>query len=714
MSNEQLTFEALEDPPGVRVVDQLERLRYRLDVPEPVSPTRIDPGTFHFPVGSAISVTTDSLALPTVVSVFVRDGDGKMVTEVEHLDEKSLGPGAYILELSTQIKTYIEVEGPFEVTTDILETRIDFAEPTTVRIGARSRHERPAATVTTTDDPVDMMAAVSTFGSALKSTTPERSYPSLRGHPPAIELGDSLEIPDAIQPPETGIQIELPPKREYVYVAAPLAYYLGAEVVPGSTPRLTTETGFEYALDPPGGTVGYEKRVEHTLKQLFVLDCITRTEGLYDVDLHERNELERHVDLDFETLYDQPLAEQVATYLDIPYAVVADQVPEWRLTVHVEPKRETVEQLPFVVDDLAVVRTVGDTSPYQSVSQPEPSGTVGDDVLTRSAANSTGTTDDETLARSTTDSPGKTDNAYVEPQSTDSLEQAWIGDRIPIGASKLTTEAFHNRLDREVSEGDISITVVLNDDRMSEERDLVDRVYGDRENLPFDVRVHRDLTAAELREVLRVESSFFHYIGHTERDGFVCADGKLDAATLEETGVESFLLNACNSYEQGLRLIEAGSIGGIVTLNDIISDRAVDMGETLARLLNAGFPLRAALTVAREESILGGQYIVVGDGGMSVTQAPSRTPTLLELSEVEDGFSMEIRTYPTDDAGLGTIYIPHLDGQKEYFITSGTIGSFQVTKDELDDYLKLENFPIKTEESLRWSRDTDLSEIDGL
>ncbi len=690
--DELLTFESVEDPPGIEVIDRIERLRYQLHTSGVVSPTPIDTGECLFPVDRAVAVGTEEIVLPTVVGVCVRDGSGEMITNVGHLESESLGKGTYVLELSAQVQTYLVVEGPLEITADLVEVRMEFGDPQEVIIGALSRHDRPVATVTTTDDPVDMMAAVSSFGSALKTTNPERSFPFNRGHPPAITLGESLDIPEPVERPATGIQLEVPPEYGAIYTAAPLSYYTGAEIVPGSTPRLVTDSGFEHALDKPDGL---ERGVEQTLKQLFLLDCIVRTEGIYTIELHERNEIEKQLDLDWGRLYNLPIAERVANYLEIPYALVRDQVPEWRLTVHIEPGRSTVEQLPFVVDDLAVVRTT------DGIPATSPSGT------TMPAASDGGV-----ITRSAAETSSTEEKSYVEPEATDSLEQAWIGPSIPIGASKLTQEAFHNRLNLEPTDGEISITIVLNDERMSEERDLVNQTYGNRAALPFDVTVKRDLTTTELRDQLRQEHSFLHYIGHTEEDGFECADGKLDAATLSETGVDAFLLNACNSYRQGIHLIEAGAVGGIVTLNDIINDGAVRIGETIARLLNAGFPLRAALTIARDESILGGQYIVVGDGGMTVTQAASRTPNLLDIRRTGDEFAMDIKMYATDDAGLGTVYMPHLPDNDEYFLNSGNIASFQVPKDDLADFLKLEDVPVRNNGELHWSSSVSVEELE--
>ncbi|MEF8829445.1 MAG: hypothetical protein V5A49_10435, partial [Haloarcula sp.] len=624
-----LTFEPLDDRPGLAVIDQIERQRYRIHTPTPIALQAAATDVFQYPVGDAVRIRTRAIELPTVVMVYVRDDGGTIAAEVAQFESETLPSDDYVLDPLTQIKTYMRVEDTaMEVTVDSDRTRIEFDAPTDVLIGARSQHDRPAATVTTTEQPADVMAAVETFGSALKAYDPERSYPTLRGHPPAIEVGDRLDVPADIDRPDTGVTLELPLDLGSIFVAAPLAYYLGASLVPGSTPRLTTDAGFTYSLDTARG---FESEVGRTLKRLFFLDCVTRTEGFHQIDLHERAAIEPYVDLDFQSLYQQPLAEQVAAYLQVPYDVIEDHIPKWRLTTHIDPVPVNAEQLPYVVDDLAIVRTHQQQRLNQaSVPAEVEAEFTRDDVITRAASSDTAT------------APPETD--YVEPQAADSLEQAWIGDSIPIGASKLTKAAFEHRLDRDTNAEDITIRVVQNDARMEEERQLVDEVYGTRDDLPFDVTVHDDLTTAELRTVLTTDAEFFHYIGHTEHDGFVCRDGKLDVTTVESVGVDTFLLNACNSYNQGLGLVESGAIGGIVTLNEVLNDGAVRIGESVARLLNCGFPLRAALTIARGESILGGQYIVVGDGGVTVTQAESGAPNMLEIEYRGSDYKLNMHT----------------------------------------------------------------------
>lgn len=668
---------------SLTVVDTIERRQYSLSLSDANAPTETSTERFRAPVDAAVTVETDAIDLPTVIAVYVRDGDGTMLAETGRFTDETFPDGTYSLELCAPMKLYVRVEGPMRLAVDADRIRIEFPERTTVALGARSKHDRPAASITTTDDPRDVLAAISAFGSALKTTSPERSYPTLRGHPPTIERGEHLDIPGTLASPETGVRIELPVEYRYAYAAAPLAYYLGATLKPGDRARIVTDSGF---VHPLGEGNAFEQAVERVLKQTFFLDCVTRTEGLYPIDLHERRAIEDAVDLDFAALYDQSLSTRLKAYLRIPYETVEPHVPEWKLTSHVVPTADSVEMLPFLVNDLAVIRTPD--------SQRVPAGrteTAAVEGFLRSPD------------RTTTVSASTSSSEYIEPETTDSLEQAWVGNETPMGASKATPQAYRNRLDREQSTGDIDILVVCNDPAMDEERELVDAAYGSRDTLPFDIRIERDLTTDELATVLETDTDFLHYIGHIEPEGFECSDGRLDATTVDRVGVDAFLLNGCQSYEQGMALIDGGAIGGIVTLTDVVNTGAVSVGSTLARLLNQGFPLRAALEVAKNEDVIGEQYIVVGDGGLTIVQGKSGTPTVCSISTTENGFEIEIRAYITMIEGMGSIILPRVKNNCKYYLNSGLITTFHVTKDELLRFLDLENLPVKFNGNLSWS-----------
>jgi hypothetical protein len=221
-----------------------------------------------------------------------------------------------------------------------------------------------------------------------------------------------------------------------------------------------------------------------------------------------------------------------------------------------------------------------------------------------------------------------------------------------------------------------------------------------------------DLTTGELREALTVDTEFLHYIGHIDADGFECADGRLDATSLDEAGADAFLLNACQSYEQGIALVDAGAIGGIVTLSDVVNSGAVGMGKTLARLLNRGFPLGSALDVAGDDSALGSQYTVVGDGGFAIAQSENGVPNVCFVRGVgDDRFELEYKAFPTNDRGMGTLILPHLEENRTHYLSSGSVDTFELSRDELGRFLSLEEVPVVVENELCWSSELDVSSL---
>jgi len=676
------------DEAGFEVVDLAERQRYTIGTRGAVTPTVAATDGFRFPVDAAVAVTTDRLRLPNSPTTYVRDTDGTMVANPNPPDEQRFPAGEYYLEVCPPIKLYLRIEGPLTISATVDDRCVTLDRPRRVTVGGRSPHERPAGTVTTTPAPEDVMATISTFGSALKTTSPERSFPTLRGHPPDVELGDELSIPDELAPPDTGITVEVPREYRYVYPVASLAHYLGATVVTGDTPRVATDAGFTHDLAPGRE---FERSVERVLKGTFLLDCVTRTEGLYDVELHERDVVERAVDLDFATLYEQPLAERLEAYLSVPYETLEPAVPDWKLTTYVDTDAATVETLPFVVNDLAVIRTAvaarGGESATASAAPAGEQEAALDGFLRRS--------------RSAAAAPVTTSVA-VDPRG--SMENAWIGEGAPRGASKSMGQAYRNRLEQSRGAGDRGVTVVCNDPEMLDERDLVGTVYGSRTDVDLDVEWRERLSTAELRDVLAGGTSFLHYIGHIDEAGFRCHDGTLDGATLDQVGVESFLLNACTSYEQGTALIEAGAIGGIVTLAEVVNESAVRVGSTVARLVNNGYPIRPALEIASHASHASGDYIVVGDGTVCVAKTNDTSLDLYRLRRTDGLPALEFVSYSTVRGGMGTMQSPNVGGRDRYYLGPGTIDEFTMSDvDELLDFLALKDVPTLAAGSLHWS-----------
>ncbi|GAA0252020.1 hypothetical protein ACFFQF_02910 [Haladaptatus pallidirubidus] len=684
-------FETISNPSGVLVYDPIERIRFELHTPEPLSLHHDNVDKYPFPVSSAVTFSTDRIEIPKLVGVYGRDRDYNIVfnRSTEHGRSISSRGTPYLELYVLPIKLYLTVGSPVTLSTDDSNTVIELESESEVTLGARSLHERPIGTITVPDDIEDVMRAVSHFGSALKSTSPERSFPTLRGHPPTIERGETFSVPDTVERPDTGVELVVPPTREYVYPAASLAYYLGAEVVSGTSPRLVAD-GVEHALDGP---TTFETEVARTLQHTFFLDCLTRTEGLYQVALNERQRIEPRIDLDFAALYEMPLEERVAEYLSVPFETLEPAIPKWHLTTDVTPTSDNDEVLPFVADDLSLIRCPA--APKKNPKR-SPPAEIGDFYRSTTA---------EQLRR-------LPERLTVEPKPVDSVEHAWVGEGCPLGSNKVTLASLRRRIEQTAPErSNIQIRVVCNDEDMRAEG-VVKEMYGFRTLVDYDVDIAYDLTTDEFRDLLASPIDFLHYIGHVDYEGIQCSDGILDARDVEDVAVRTFLLNACRSYEQGTELIKKGSHVGVVTLSDVSNPTATKVGRTLARLLNTGFPFRVALSIARKQTLSGYEYVTIGDGGTSLCQPQSGACHYARITRDDDGmYLFEIHSYVNQQFTIGTYYELNLEAADSKYLCSGVLDTFKLTADELDDFFELESMPFEYDGDYYWSDDISASDL---
>ncbi|WP_254522088.1 hypothetical protein [Natrinema caseinilyticum] len=681
---------------GVEIIDPIERHRYQLTVGESISLESADTDQIGFPTGSVVRFTARSIELPATESIIVRDADGMMIAEVPPTERVAFRPAEYTLDLSGPMKIYARIESALRIFSDADRTYVAFDGETDVILGARSFHERPAGTITTTADPADVMAAVSIFGQELKTTTPERSYSTLRGHPPRLELGSELHVPDEFDRADHGVRIAVPDTLRHVFVVAPLAYYLGASVGPGSRPEIVTDRGYTYALDTADG---FGSSVRRALRQVFFLDCVVRTEGKTPLELYERQVVEPALPFDIATAYDQCLAERLETYLETPYSAVEPHLPDWGFETRLEPTAETIRFLPFIANDLAIVRTeASETDPSSQESRVERAI----ESFTRS--------DPVTRVRTRTGRGTETATPSTDRLQLSTLQQVWTGIDDSEIVSTTPLGAYENNVGRTPKDGPIEIECICNDSDMRTELESVNGTYGTREELPFEITDHYDLTRAELADVLAIESDFLHYIGHIDDAGFQCSDGKLDAATVDSVGAKAFLLNACQSHDQGLALVAAGSIGGIVTLGNVANSGAVGIGSTIARLLNLGFPLYAALDIARQDSVVGQQYVMVGDGRTTIAQSETGIPNACIVTRNGNSIAADVRMYTSAEIKRGCLFSPYLDPVTSYYVLPRATGRLSVSASQLEEFFDQGQFPVLLDGSLQWSEDIRPSE----
>ncbi len=724
------TFSPLSDETGLDIVDPIETRHFSVLTDSAVNPTDADPDEFAFPVSTACRIRAGRLRFPYMVPTEVRTPDGDHRASIDLPTTRKFPDDEYLLEFHSPLKVYLRTTGEITIDASDDSVEIEFDEETAVTVGARSYHSSPAATITVPDDPEAMMQAVSAFSSALKTTSPERAWPTLRGHPPRIERGEELSIPDALETPDTGIEISVPAEYGHVYTVAPLAYYLGAAVVPGESARLTTDSGIDRFLGDDVTAVG--ESVEKILKRVFLLDCVTRTEGLYPDELHERAALESVAEFDFKALYEASPADRLAAYLAVPDETYETIETPWHRVTHVEtaPGPDAARFLPYVVNDLSLVQVKPEPEEEWSPTETQKKTSDALDAFVRTASRVRSTkrnhcegvadADNERDDESDCDGESEADAAaargvpdvgdYISLPETNALEQAWIGDRTPLEGTKLLEPAFEHESTAS-EDGTVEITVVCNDEQMREEWDSAAEIYADREELRASVTCEFDVSTARLRDLLAEDTDMFHFVGHIDGLGFQCSDGILDANTLDETGATTVLLNGCRSHDQGVSLIEAGASAAVVSLGDLWNEGAVEVGETLARLFHHGFSIGHAMTIVREHTSLGREYVVLGDPGVTLAQCETGVPTIFHITEESDEeisgneITVETCSYPSRIYDIGSTLRTYIDHTDPQHVAVGRGTGERVTINEFQETFEDGSEPVIVDSELLWTED---------
>jgi hypothetical protein len=669
-----IKFEEHED--YIEVIDPVERHRERILVEESSDFGSLEWEHDPYPVDNSIRMRTSSFALQNTEYLNIRKPSGEVVSEVGPKKTTRLPIGEQILEVSRSMKIYIEISSSGVVESGNSKKSITLGEASTVAIGARSHHTQAANTIKTTTSPTDVMKAVSTFGSALKAMGPERSYSTLRGHPPLLERDKKLDIPQALRWNETPIKIEVPPTLKHVYVVAPLAYYLGAEVIPGPEPRLVLNSKRSIRL---GDGDEFEDSIGRALKRIFFLDCVLRTGDRSPGTVHEQLAVEPHLGFEVSKLYSCSLTEQIEAYFEVPFSAIESQYPKWDPKTIIKPNENLIEFLPFIANNLSIVAT--ETKSRHTPARREP--------------------------RKSIQKPSMLCDQIAAPtvrQSWDCNSESQIVSTVPLSA-------FNHGTDRDLKDEPLKIQVICNDRDMREELIAAYSAYGDRDALPFDVSVHYDLTMEELRRVFKTHNDFTHYIGHVDANGFRCTDGNIGSDTLDTVNTDMFFLNACQSSSQGIDLINAGSIGGIVTYDEVQNHCAVEIGSTVARLLNLGYPLYAAVDIARIKSPAGNQYHLVGDGSMSIAQPSTVIPNSCRIMQKDDGRRVVIDLYMSKKSPKGSVFLPNIDSIEEYHLVQQNVGPRSVSKAELIKFLDIDPIPVIIDGSVHWSDEIHIADI---
>ena len=630
--------------------------------------------------------TVTELALPAVDAAVRRvdtDADARTVNS-----PTTIQGGTHLLTMQTRaagsdrkpspgvaedVRIHVRFDGPASFRLAGSTAVLAFEEPTSVTVGfvRETNAARPHLQVPAT--PAGLATAITHLSGAHHTMQPSRSHPELRGHPPMVTTGDTERIPETVRQnrPETGITLRVPECEAELFVSAPLAYYLGAEVIVKSRDAVlltAADTSVHLSFDAwPSLQAG----VAALLRKAFYLDCQVRR-----VDPAEGgSRITSALSLDPDTVRSLSPAGRLERYVEVSDEAVNSILPEWPLSTYVSPEPQRVRCLPFLLDRLSLIYL------------PDSTRLDRDELLDRTLA-------DSYLSRGSAQRP-----PVIEPNLREGQLHAWLAPGNPIDACKTPPEAYVNRHRCQTRDSDDQrVVVVLNEEEMADEHTAVTEIYR-AADLPMDVRVRESLSVSELADVFRQPTDFVHFIGHCDDAGLRCPDGNLALSSLSEARTQTFFLNACGSYDEGLDLVKQGAVAGAVTLTDVLDKHAALVGTAFARLLSNGFSIQRALELARRRIMMCKDYAVVGDGTYSIVPNPAQ-PAVVWVSEADTGFDVQCTVVAPERPGE-SYRLPFDDSAA----LNGEQTSHSLDTGELADALSQTSLPVIYDGEFHWSDD---------
>lgn len=158
---------------------------------------------------------------------------------------EALCAGGHLLKFELSIVVYVRVDHPgvIEQSSADGRLRLPFDRPTPATIGFRSRIERPREAVTVPPTIEGVRTALRWQAAGLEVDSPDKAYPTMRSHPPAIAFGERTDVPDAVRASTatSDVTLAVPDSLEALFVAAPLAYYLQTDLAEQMDAESTSE-----------------------------------------------------------------------------------------------------------------------------------------------------------------------------------------------------------------------------------------------------------------------------------------------------------------------------------------------------------------------------------------------------------------------------------------------------------------------------------------
>lgn len=633
----------ITDPTGSNTV------RISLDTPGHVIDDTLDP--FALPIDDSWRIETTALSVDYRPRITVRGSSGNVQRIVDTSNECMIETPPVVLEIPGPVTLYLFIDSACRIDATERPTTIEFAATQTVILGALYARRNSAAQIEVTRDPFDLFRAISTFGTAIPTTQPIRSYPAIRGYPPRIQFSTQTHIPDHLKDPDSAVEIHVPATYSNAVIASPLVYYLGASLVPADTPAVVVDgepviqIGSQSEIGPAFASV---------LDRVLFLDSLCRQAWKTRSGRQIVDRISTEIDIEWDTLANVPYQDRLQAYFRIPPSLYPSSRLNWRSTVPVVPNDATIATTPHIAYRLLDPRI----SPMIQ---------------------------------------------FRRQSSRMAVSSPRTRDRVPIGLDQSITTSFDNWLTHRTSTRELTVSIACLTDVMRKELSAVKTIYSNIDRAPVTVNQYRSLCRDELTHVIESGADFFHLMGHIDPPGLRCTDSHLPLSAVSSAPIELFFLNGCDSLASGISLIERGAVAGITTTTEVQNRQAAAIGETIAALVVAGFPIGTALELSSYRHTVAEQYYVVGDPSVSLSKLSGCVPYYFAIDRPSpDEYEVTVHPCETIHRRQGSVSAIPFDETTIWYCSSAD-RTKTLSRSSLLALLDANDVPVVLDGTLEWS-----------
>lgn len=478
--------------------------------------------------------------------------------------------------------------------------------------GAATIHmqKKHGRTVYTSPDILSLFDCISHICSDHDVSSPNKSNPLFRGAPPSIHVLEESERMDA---EKREFAFHLPADLRYLYAAAPIAYYLGASIEIDDRPQISFPG--HPAINLPF-LKDFEAYAGEALRRTFYMDCAIRYAtstgcDLPGVDTYNLFGYHAH------DIFNMAMEERFLLYAEAGPRI---KCPAWHMASYLDPSPWSIEAMPFLLRTLSAIYS----AEGRVVSEREVVSSAVKDFLGQGSVASEMSADG-----------GR--RSIIMPLLHRASSHYWFSRGYPVDAVKASASAFGHRQRFAMAKGRKPVVAIIcNEKEMeSEVRDIANELS----HTPCDIEVFWDASVDEFSGVFAAGHSIVQFIGHCDSNGFRCSDGFARASDIIENHTPMFFFNSCSSHSEALRLIESGSVCGVATLFRVLEESAIDVCTNFYRMLGAGYSALTSLKAAKSCSVLGKEYLLLGDGSYACFGGPEAMP-FFEILGCREGYSL--------------------------------------------------------------------------